>query len=164
MFGIKSRAAHTGAEAVRRDPVLAELQFDLAVTRNILLTGFIIGLVVLIGLWGFRVLSNGYTVFFWALACFVVGALFGFLFGIPRVLQRDPQPDGVHPRLEAAGSLPSRPAYQLMVNTNLDDVSDWFTKIVVGVGLVELRKVPGLLFRLASMIAGELASISTLPR
>jgi hypothetical protein len=44
----------------------------------------------------------------------------------------------------------------LAVNTNLDDVSDWLTKIVVGVGLVELREIPGLLLRLARLIAGEL--------
>ena len=54
--------------------------------------------------------------------------------------------------------MPPRPTYQLIVNTNLDDVSDWLTKIVVGVGLVELRKIPDLLFRLASMIAGELGA------
>ena len=46
----------------------------------------------------------------------------------------------------------------MLINTNLDDVSDWLTKIVVGVGLVELRKIPGLLLRLAGMIAGELGS------
>jgi hypothetical protein len=163
MFGMKSRgfpgsnSKPAGAEGVRQDPVLMELQFDLAVTRRILLWGVIIGLVTLLGLWWQGILRNGYTVFFWALACFVVGALLGFLFGIPRVLQKDTGPDGAHSK-DPGNNLPSRANYQLIVNTNLDDVSDWLTKIVVGVGLVELRKIPDLLFRLASMIAGELGA------
>lgn len=145
-----------GADAVRLDPVLRELQLDLKLTRKILLAGFLLGLITLAGLWSARVLSNGYTVFFWALACFVVGALLGFLFGIPRVLQKDSPAEGTRSNEDPKSNVFSRSTYQLVVNTNLDDVSDWLTKIVVGVGLVELRKIPGLLLRLAGLIAGEL--------
>jgi hypothetical protein len=94
MFWMRSRATPAAAEALRRDPVLIELQHDVAVTRTMLLTVSLVGLVILVGLWWRRVLPNGYTVFFWALACFAVGALLGFLFGIPRVLQKDSKPDG----------------------------------------------------------------------
>jgi len=55
----------------------------------------------------------------------------------------------------------------LVVNTHLDDVSDWLTKIAVGVGLVELEKMPGLLYRLASVIASGISppadSVSLVP-
>src|SRR6202012_4347277 len=61
-------------------------------------------------------------------------------------------------KADPKGDVFSRSTYQLVVNTNLDDVSDWLTKIVVGVGLVELRKIPGLLLRLAGLIAGELGA------
>ena len=92
---------------------------------------------------------------FWALACYALGALTGFLFGIPRVLQRPA-------RLGASQSKPdneSKPqtlsSYELVINTNLDDVSDWLTKIIVGVGLVEIRKIPDLIYGLSKLIAGN---------
>lgn len=162
MFGVKSPvttapSARARADVVRQDPVLRELQLDLRLTRRILLAGFSLGIVILAVLW-WRVLPNGYTVFFWALACFVVGALLGFLFGIPRVLQKESQSEGPRSNADPKADVFSRSTYQLVVNTNLDDVSDWLTKIVVGVGLVELRKIPALLVRLARLIAGELGA------
>ncbi|MGB9266061.1 MAG: hypothetical protein WCB56_11465 [Terriglobales bacterium] len=68
-----------------------------------------------------------------ATASFMLGTLLGFVFAIPRALQgqrSDNQTD--HSR--------STPDYQ--VNTNLEQISDWLTKILVGVGLVQLGKVP----------------------
>ncbi len=153
MFGKESRAE---SEAVRKDPVFAELQKDLNVTRKTILAGFVIGLATLIVLWVTGALPNGYTVFFWALACFVVGGLLGFLFGIPRVLQKGSQVEAPQQKPDPKVGVPTHPSYQLVVNTNLDDVSDWFTKIVIGVGLVELRKIPELVRGLAVLIAGEL--------
>jgi hypothetical protein len=49
-----------------------------------------------------------------------VGAFFGFLFGIPRPLPDDPANSTYRP------------------STNLEQVSDWLTKILIGVGLVQL--------------------------
>jgi hypothetical protein len=62
-----------------------------------------------------------------AAAATAVGAFLGFLFGIPRTLQGNtaPGPD------EIADYRP---------NTNLEQISDWLTKILVGVGLVELGR------------------------
>ena len=59
-----------------------------------------------------------------AAAATAVGAFLGFLFGIPRTLQGNttPGPD------EIADYRP---------NTNLEQISDWLTKILVGVGLVK---------------------------
>ncbi len=138
--------------------VLQELQRDFKLTRDFLVGGFALGLVALTALWRWVPLLNGYTVVSWALACFVAGGLLGFLFGIPRVLQKDLQSEGVRPKTDPRVDVLSRSTYRMLINTNLDDVSDWLTKIVVGVGLVELRKIPGLLVRLAGMIAGELGS------
>lgn len=66
----------------------------------------------------------------WALAFFGVGAVLGFLFGVPRVLQSDD--DGTGPKK----------GYQQRVNTSLEQVSDWLTKGLIGVGLVELKQLP----------------------
>jgi hypothetical protein len=55
----------------------------------------------------------------------VAGGLLGFLFGIPRALAGPEQGDDAGTR---RGYLP---------NTNLEQISDWLTKILVGVGLVQ---------------------------
>jgi hypothetical protein len=65
-----------------------------------------------------------------AAASGLVGGLLGFLFGIPRTVQ-------------GTGASTSGPQYD--ANTNLEQVSDWLTKILVGVGLVQIgRALPAL--------------------
>ena len=39
-----------------------------------------------------------------------------------------------------------------MANTNLTQVSDWVTKIIIGAGLVQLGKIPKFIGRIASEI------------
>ena len=58
-----------------------------------------------------------------------MGALAGFLFGVPRMGGG-----------EAGGRTP-----QVVSNTNLEQLSDWLTKILVGVGLVQIHQVDPLL-------------------
>lgn len=90
--------------------------------------------------------ENRFSALLWAFACFSVGALIGFLFGIPRVLQQDvipvskPAPSGVTATSPTTES--SIDSYSLKVNTNLEQISDWLTKIFVGLGLVQLQRVP----------------------
>lgn len=69
-----------------------------------------------------------------------VGALLGFLFGIPRVMDNHAGQDGSS---QTRGS-----RYQ--VNTNLEQISDWLTKIIVGLGLVQLGRIPSLFAELAT--------------
>ena len=152
------------ARRVRQDPLLSELNHDLVVTRWILLSGFAIGLLTVLLLWATQTIHHGYTAFFWSMACFAGGSLVGFLFGIPRVFQREPGSETASSNVGAEASSSAarshRLGYQLVVNTHLDDVSDWLTKIAVGVGLVELEKMPGLLYRLGSAIATGMANPS----
>jgi hypothetical protein len=82
----------------------------------------------------------------WAMAYCAGGFLVGFLFGIPRVLQAsDMSPSGK----EKA----SRAGYAQQVNTNLEQISDWLTKIIVGLGLVQLRQIPQNLYDAATWMA-----------
>lgn len=76
-----------------------------------------------------------------ALAFTALGGLCGFLFGVPRTQQSDAPPGP-----DAAG-------YRLRVNTNLEQISDWLTKILVGITLVQLGQLPGLLQRLSAYLA-----------
>jgi tetratricopeptide (TPR) repeat protein len=83
----------------------------------------------------------------WCFGCLLTGFVVGFLFGFPRVITYD-QPAPTPPAGAAvtdANNPASAVAYRLGVNTNLEQVSDWLTKIIVGVGLVELKNVPGYL-------------------
>ena len=80
-------------------------------------------------------------------AALLVGALIGFLFGIPRTLQNDASaPLRLPDDADGAHSAEENVRYQ--VNTNLEQISDWLTKILVGVGLTQLS---GLWKRLQSL-------------
>jgi hypothetical protein len=68
------------------------------------------------------------------------GAITGFLFGIPRALALD------HQRETANGSL-------YAPNTNLEQISDWITKILVGLGLVQIGRLPGALNSLSGTLS-----------
>jgi len=77
-----------------------------------------------------RVLGTGLVV---AAAAAFTGALFGFIFGVPRVLASD-RPQGRSSSLYG-GSAP------IVANTNLEQISDWLTKILVGVGLTQFALI-----------------------
>lgn len=68
-------------------------------------------------------------------AGFAVGGFVGFLFGVPRMRTSEGEVD------EAARAGTS----QVVSNTNLEQLSDWLTKILVGVGLVQIHEVNGML-------------------
>jgi hypothetical protein len=104
----------------------------------------------------------------WAGACLISGCLVGFLFGIPRVVQIDVDSGGTakaefkqtkqtnSARDDAQNRIQRAAGYRQLVNTNLVEISDWLTKIIVGLGLVNLGKVPGLVDSAASVLASEL--------
>ena len=84
-----------------------------------------------------------------AAAAASVGGLLGFLFGIPRTLQQDsPSPAPPSPAGAAVG-IGNSSTYRQNVNTNLEQISDWLTKILVGVGLTQLKDLPDKLAELA---------------
>jgi tetratricopeptide (TPR) repeat protein len=66
----------------------------------------------------------------------VAGGALGFLFGIPRLPPRGERPAGAG----AAAARVSSP--YILSNSNLEEISDWLTKIIVGLGLIHLRAVP----------------------
>ena len=72
-------------------------------------------------------------------ACMAIGWLTGFLFGVPRV----------GTTTASSGSASAR------INTNLEQISDWLTKILVGVGLTQLQQLPSALRELAGYISKD---------
>lgn len=74
----------------------------------------------------------------------LVGVVVGFLFGIPR-LSLDDQHGKQENTKAALGRY--RPS------TSLEEIADWLTKMIVGVGLTQLNKIPTKLDALASYVA-----------
>ncbi len=83
--------------------------------------------------------------FLLAAACLSLGIFVGFLFGIPKTfqIQNNPQNPNTH-----------RP------NTNLEEISDWLTKIIVGLGLVNLKEIPPKIQQTAEYIAPQIANLA----
>src|SRR5882757_3103298 len=105
---------------------------------------------------GLRVFALGLL---FAAACTASGWLLGLLFGIPRSLAR-PQPVGpaagpggaAAPAPAGAAASPTPPT---RTNTNLEDISDWLTKTIVGVGLTQLFRIPHYLWYVAGRLNEE---------
>lgn len=103
-----------------------------------------------------RILGVGMLV---AGAALLSGFLLGFIFAFPRVGGKGgraatAQPAGVETEnsSEQQGALP--------YNANLVEISDWLTKIIVGVGLVELHSIPAKLGALSYYLAPGLLPAS----
>lgn len=95
----------------------------------------------------------------WGLACLGSGSVVGFLFGIPRAAPQDKTrftssstgaTDNIYPEEHSP--------YRMRPNTNLEEVSDWLTKIIVGLGLVHLQDFENMLYRTAKNAASAMSS------
>lgn len=126
------------------------------------------GLVLLVTGWKANAIG---PILLWGIASVAAGAAAGFLFGIPRVSRQDStaKPVPTNPPSTAASTVrPDAPASAnksgsdsaLRPNTNLEEVSDWLTKIIVGLGLVHLKDLQGIV---ASTASNAAAAISTKP-
>jgi hypothetical protein len=126
------------------------------------------GLVLLVTGWKANAIG---PILLWGIASVAAGAAVGFLFGIPRVGRQDSTAKPTQPNPTATVTSTTPPDTQapankggadtpLRPNTNLEEVSDWLTKIIVGLGLVHLKDLQGIV---ASTAANAAASISTKP-
>jgi hypothetical protein len=109
----------------------------------------------------------------WSLAAVLSGGSVGFLFGIPRSrtgkslvpASSAPAPPATPPVAsdanltdapEAAPTPPDTGTQQIPSTGNetaIEQISDWLTKIIVGVGLTNLRELPGQLNALGRYVA-----------
>ena len=124
---------------------------------NELLTDFNIILYILAPLIGFALIatlffagtvSAGAIIIMFSLACLMSGAFIGFLFGIPKILQTEKLNDTKNIELH----------YRQQVNTNLEQISDWLTKIIVGLGLINLKSIPSYLIQIAEILTVSIGS------
>ena len=80
-----------------------------------------------------------------AAAALLSGCLIGFLFGVPRVVSSG------QARLD-----PNDPSSDYAPSSNLSEVSDWLTKLLLGAGLVQLTRLGVPIGNLINHIAGAL--------
>ncbi len=82
-----------------------------------------------------------------ALSALLAGGFLGFLFGVPRAASAGNETDSSN---NSSGDY--RP------NTNLEQISDWLTKILVGVGLTQIGRIPSGLAGLVDATGPSLGS------
>lgn len=136
-----------------------------------LLAALIVGCVAIGGTWISDTALRVAPALIWALAFGALGVLLGFLFAIPRVGPAPAASASASPggsgNQEQPSSGPTSESDKPRdypfneVNSNLVEVSDWLTKIIVGVGLVELKEIPGAASNLANFIAPSLGVSTT---
>lgn len=71
-----------------------------------------------------------------------VGGFLGFLFGVPRLMQRVNRIEaapGTEQKFTNLGA--GKTSRSVAANSNLEEISDWLTKIIVGVALVQAREI-----------------------
>lgn len=88
----------------------------------------------------------------------LLGGLLGFLFGIPRTLQQDSLIQTPIYGNDTNSSDTGVPKTDYRANTNLEQISDWLTKILVGVGLTQFSNIPIVLQQISSSIANGLGN------
>jgi hypothetical protein len=93
----------------------------------------------------------------WAFACLVTGVLIGFIFGVPTIINNR-LPDTSQNNVVQAVLKPADARKLVEANTNLTQVSDWLTKVIIGAGLVELRELPGFISTISAQIATGMAN------
>lgn len=87
-------------------------------------------------------------------ACSVVGGFVGFLFGIPRRTKPVAGENGADAKPEQGSNGTGK--YQ--ANTNLEEISDWLTKIIVGVSLTQIEQIRKFVGDLSTKLAPAVGS------
>jgi hypothetical protein len=79
-----------------------------------------------------------------AIAAWLAGSLLGFLFGVPRFQSVRTESSG---KVDPATYIP---------NTNLEQISDWLTKLIVGAALVQLHEIADGIGELSAQIGAAI--------
>ena len=121
-------------------------------TRNILLSIVGLGFVGIVAFTLGEVVFS--TLFLISGGSFLSSSIIGFLFANPRSTQGKNRNSQVGKKDDQTGEIDSNSRNQrLETNTNLQEISDWLTKMIVGIGLTQLYRVPNLLGTLSTFLS-----------
>ena len=102
-----------------------------------------------------------------SIASMLAGAFVGFLFGIPKTIQQSGKnkpvslPPVITPETIRQASEEDNLEEDYQSNTNLEEISDWLTKILVGVGLTQLGSIPKKINDVATTLAPGLGGFKS---
>jgi hypothetical protein len=92
-------------------------------------------------------------------AAILSGGLLGFLFGVPHTKEGEAPPAKTEGRDDAlVRPETTNTSVTYVPNTSLEQISDWLTKMLVGVGLIEIKAIPDKLKGIASYVAKGLGN------
>ena len=139
----------------RSDSEPRSRDYDIAMRRLVYLAAFGSLLIVAYALSpvraeSFRIAAVGLLA---GWAALVTGGLMGFLFGVPYA--REASQSGPETHAEGGSGSPpdERARGRYRPNSNLEQVSDWLTKIIVGVGLIQFNSILAKLWEVAGHLA-----------
>ena len=131
-------------------------------TRNLLLWIIGLGFVGIVAFTLGEVVFS--TLFLISGGSFLSSFIIGFLFAIPRSTQGENTNSKIGKKDEQTGEIDSNSRNQrLETNTNLQEISDWLTKMIVGIGLTQLYRVPNLLDTLSTFLSKGFSKNLTMP-
>ena len=99
--------------------------------------------------------SGPYRLILFMLASIAIASLIGFIFGVPRARAALVQTED---DLEDPKGPKGPTTVRFEANSNLEQISDWLTKILVGAGLVQLAALPGFLESLGNYLGASLGT------
>lgn len=94
-----------------------------------------------------------------SISALLVGGLAGLLFGIPKTVQS--KYSDIHkldPQTDTQRADQSQTDRKFTDNTNLEEISDWLTKALVGIGLSQISKLFGKLQELSNFLKPALGN------
>ncbi|MGA0560662.1 hypothetical protein ACO2Q8_28615 [Larkinella sp. VNQ87] len=108
-----------------------------------IIAGISIGLIFVVS-FSFFEQFNYFLLLLWSSAYLVIGALIGFIFSVPKIVSEPSQQP-------VALSAENR-SRRVEENTNLTQISDWLTKILIGAGLVEIKDSPKFILQIGKVM------------
>ncbi len=120
--------------------------------------GVLIGVALVIRFCWFEEVNPALSLI-WSMAFLVVGCLLGFIFSVPKIISGDAPLNNLVTTANATY------VKRIEENTNLTQISDWLTKLLIGAGLVQIEEAPGYILKVARTMAmglrPELAPLAT---
>lgn len=115
-------------------------------------TGIWLGLGTLLGLGFVLWLSisaelNIGLMLLWSFSYLAIGGLLGFIFSVPKLISEVPTVATAN-ALSAEQSVRAK----FQENTNLTQISDWLTKVLIGASLVEMKEIPKFVYKIAQIM------------
>ncbi len=84
------------------------------------------------------------TLFMVVISSYAIGNILGLIFGMPKTVQ------------EQAEKSSSKKQLTYNINTSLEQISDWLTKMIIGAGLVELKDITAFLANISKEISADI--------